>query len=97
MNTQIYIIQLKVIMNLLIDIWLKPKKMLLRGFSTTGKTRPLIISKMEEVIRNRVIKINSSRLLHELETFSWINGRPEALKGYNDDLVISLAIRLLGA
>ncbi len=62
------------------------------GFSTTTKTRPLIIAKMEEVIRNRIIKLNSPRLYRELETFVWNNGKPEALRGYNDDLVMALAI-----
>jgi hypothetical protein len=62
------------------------------GFSTTQKTRPLIIAKLEEFIRNKSIKINSSRLINELDTFVWHNGRPEAQKGYNDDLVMSMAI-----
>jgi hypothetical protein len=30
----------------------------------------------------------------ELETFIWKNGRPEALGGYNDDLVMALCIGL---
>jgi len=62
------------------------------GFSTTQKSRPLIIAKLEEFIRNKTIKINSSRLINELDTFVWHNGRPEAQKGYNDDLTMSLAI-----
>ncbi len=62
------------------------------GFSTSMKTRPLIVAKLDEYIRNKSIKINSQRLSNELDTFVWINGRPEAQKGYNDDLVMSLAI-----
>lgn len=62
------------------------------GFTTSMKTRPLIIAKLDEMIRNRSIKINSSRLVRELEKFVWTHGRPEAQKGYNDDLVLSLAI-----
>jgi len=62
------------------------------GFTTTMKTRPLIVAKLEEFIRNKSIKINSQRLVNELDTFVWVNGRPEAQKGYNDDLVMSLAI-----
>lgn len=62
------------------------------GFSTSMKTRPLIVAKLDEFIRNKSIKINSNRLTNELDTFLWINGRPEAQKGYNDDLVISMAI-----
>lgn len=62
------------------------------GFATTMKTRPLIIAKLDEMIRNRSIHINSARLVRELEKFIWSNGRPEAQKGYNDDLVMALAI-----
>jgi len=62
------------------------------GFSTTSKTRPLIIAKMEEFVRNEIIKINSKRTIKELQTFVWNNGKPEAMRGYNDDLVMSMCI-----
>jgi hypothetical protein len=62
------------------------------GFSTTSKTRPLIIAKMEEFIRNKLVTIYSARLFSELETFVWHNGRPQAMRMYNDDLVMALAI-----
>tara|TARA_Y100000310_G_scaffold133552_1_gene132558 strand:- start:3379 stop:4965 length:1587 start_codon:yes stop_codon:yes gene_type:complete len=62
------------------------------GFTTSSKTRPLIVAKMEEFMRNKLIKINSNRLLSEMKTFIWHNGRPEAMRSYNDDLVISFAI-----
>ena len=62
------------------------------GFSTSMKTRPLIVAKLEEYIRNKSVTINSQRTINELDTFIWVNGRPEAQKGYNDDLVMSLAI-----
>jgi hypothetical protein len=62
------------------------------GFTTSHKTRPLIIAKLEEFIRNKTIKLNSIRTLHELNTFIWQAGRAQAMNGYNDDLVMSLAI-----
>lgn len=62
------------------------------GFTTTQKTRPLIVAKLEEFIRNKVIKTYSNRLVEELSTFIWNNGRPEAMRGRNDDLTMSLAI-----
>jgi hypothetical protein len=62
------------------------------GFATSQKSRPLIIAKLEEFIRNKLIKIKSKRLVSELRTFVWHNGRPQAMKGCNDDLIISLAI-----
>jgi len=62
------------------------------GFTTSTKTRPLIVAKLEEYVRNKLIKLNSARLFHELKTFIWYNGKPQAMRSYNDDLVMSLAI-----
>ncbi len=62
------------------------------GFTTSTKTRPLIIAKLEEFVRNKLIKVYSSRLLNEMRTFVWNNGKPEAMRSYNDDLIMSLAV-----
>ena len=62
------------------------------GFTMSMKTRPLVISKMEEFIRNKLIKIYSKRIYNEMKTFVWQNGRPQAMKKYNDDLITSCAI-----
>jgi len=62
------------------------------GFSTTTKTRPLIVAKMEEFVRNKLIIIRSNRLCKEMETFIWNNGKAQAMRGYNDDLIMSFAI-----
>jgi hypothetical protein len=62
------------------------------GFTTSSKTRPLIVAKLEEYIRNKLIKVNSNRIFHEFKTFIWYNGKPQAMRSYNDDLVMSLAI-----
>ena len=62
------------------------------GFSMTSKTRPLIVAKLEEFIRNNLIKIYSSRLLNEMKTFVWNSGRAEAMRSYNDDLIIACAV-----
>ena len=64
------------------------------GFSTTSKTRPLIISKLEEFFREESVVVRSNRLIDELLTFVYINNRAEAMRGYNDDLVMSFAIGL---
>jgi hypothetical protein len=68
------------------------EKNMIPGFTTTMKNRPLIIEKLSQFIRKRQLKINSIRTVDELYVFIFNNGRPEALKGYNDDLVMSLAI-----
>jgi hypothetical protein len=63
------------------------------GFSTNSRTRPLIIAKMEEMLRNNLITIYSSRLIQEMETFIWSNGgKAEAMRSYSDDLIMSFAI-----
>ena len=62
------------------------------GFTTSMKTRPLIVAKLEEFIRNKLIKIYSSRLVNEMKTFIWKNGKPQAMKSYHDDLIMALAI-----
>lgn len=67
---------------------------LVAGFSTTSKTRPLIISKLDDYFREKAVTIRSNRLIDELFTFIFLNGRAEAMKGYNDDLVMSFSIGL---
>ena len=62
------------------------------GFTTSTKTRPLIVAKLEEYIRNKILTLYSNRLFHEMKTFIWKNGKPQAMRSYNDDLVMSLAI-----
>jgi len=62
------------------------------GFTTSSKTRPLVIAKMEEFMRNKLVKINSNRLLSEMKTFIWHHGRAQAMRSYNDDLIMSFAI-----
>ena len=62
------------------------------GFTTSSKTRPLIVAKLEEFIRNKLINIYSSRAINEFKTFIWHNNRAQAMRSYHDDLVMALAI-----
>jgi hypothetical protein len=64
------------------------------GFTTSAKTRPLVISKMESYIREGAFIFHSKRLLEELRVFIWHNGKAQAQSGYNDDLVMSVGIGL---
>ena len=52
----------------------------------------MIVAKLEEFVRNGLITINSPRLYNEMKTFIWNNGRPEAMRSYNDDLIMACAI-----
>ena len=64
------------------------------GFSMNQKTRPLVIEKMRSFMEERSVIIQSQRLLDELRVFIWKNGKPQALQGYNDDLVMSFSVGL---
>ena len=61
------------------------------GFTMSMKTRPLVIGKLDAYLKDKAITIQGKRTLEEMKTFIWLNGKPEAQIGYNDDLVISLA------
>jgi hypothetical protein len=64
------------------------------GFTTSMKTRPMIIQKLEAYTRERSCIIQSKRLIEEMRTFIWKNNKAEAQSGYNDDLVMSFGIGL---
>ena len=70
------------------------ERQMVAGFSTTSKTRPLIVSKLDEYFRKKSVTVRSNRLIDELFTFIFMNGRAEAMKGYNDDLVMAFCIGL---
>ena len=72
--------------------YVPPSSVEIAGFNTNGKTRGTILSKLEEVLRNKQIIIKSSRFYEELKTFTWSSGKAQAKRGYHDDLVMSFAI-----
>ena len=55
--------------------------------------RVQIIASFEEALRHG-FHIRSSRLLNELNTFVYVNGRPDHLKGQHDDLIMSCAMAI---
>jgi hypothetical protein len=73
---------------------LKDKSQMTPGFTTSSKTRPLLISKLDIYFREKAFIVRSTRLLDELAVFIWKGHRAEAQRGYNDDLVMSLSIGL---
>ena len=78
----------------LITKYYTEEKKMVPGFSTTLRTRPLIISRLEQYFRDKAVNIYSTRTLGELETFIWDKGKAVAMSGYNDDLCMALAIGL---
>ena len=55
--------------------------------------RVQIVATFEEYLRHG-FRINSSRLLNEMNTFIYMNGRPDHQKGQHDDLIMSVAMAL---
>lgn len=55
--------------------------------------RVQIIATFEEYLRHGLI-IRSKRLLGEMHTFVYINGRPDHQKGQHDDLIMSVAMAI---
>lgn len=53
--------------------------------------RVQIIASFEEVMRHG-FKIYSMRLFNEMNTFVYVNGRPDHQKGQHDDLIMSIAM-----
>ena len=55
--------------------------------------RVQIIATFEEYLRHGLV-IRSKRLLGEMHTFVYINGRPDHQKGQHDDLIMSIAMAI---
>ena len=70
------------------------EKQLIPGFTLTQKTRPLVVAKLEEFFRERLVTVYSQRLIDELFVFIYNGSRAEAMSGYNDDLVMSYGMAL---
>jgi len=64
---------------------------LVPGFSNTLKSRPIVIGKLEEAVKEKSFIFHSRRLLEELRTFIWENGRAQGAQGCNDDLPMAVA------
>jgi len=67
---------------------------LVPGFTMSMRTRPLVIAKAIEYIRERSVTIQSKRLMQEMRVFVWKNGKAQAQDRYNDDLLMAFATAL---
>lgn len=70
------------------------KGKLVPGFTTSTRTRPLVVAKIIDYVHQHECILRSKRLLTEMRTFIWKNGKAEAQEGMNDDVVMSAAIGL---
>lgn len=63
------------------------------GFETNSKTRPVILSDLQALVREDVTILEDAATLKEMLTFVKNDkGRAEAMEGFHDDLVMALAI-----
>jgi hypothetical protein len=58
--------------------------------------RTQIVAAFEEQLR-KGFQVRSSRLVNELNTFVYINGRPDHMKGAHDDAIMSMSMALYAA
>jgi hypothetical protein len=76
------------------NIWDYNKKAMdkIPGINFNNK-RTQIVAAFEEQLRKN-FQVRSNRLLNELNTFVYINGRPDHMKGAHDDSIMSLSMAL---
>jgi len=76
------------------DTWSYNEKLLdkIPGINFNSK-RTQIVATFEEQLRHDFI-VRSQRLASELNTFVYINGRPDHMKGTHDDSIMSIAIAM---
>jgi hypothetical protein len=79
------------------NIWEYNKKSMekIPGLNFNNK-RTQIVAAFEEQLR-KGFQVRSSRLLNELNTFVYMNGRPDHMKGAHDDAIMSLSMALYAA
>jgi len=63
------------------------------GFNANGVRLPMIAN-LERVLREDIVKIRSRRLVSEMKTFIYKNGRPDHMEGYHDDLLMAIGMAL---
>ena len=61
------------------------------GFNV-GNTRLQMVSELEEHIRENKTLVRSQRMISELRTFVYKNGRPDHMEGYHDDIIMAFAM-----
>jgi hypothetical protein len=64
------------------------------GFNCTAGRRAPIIRHLEKMVRTMAITVRSRRTTSEMKTFVFLNGKPDHMTGYHDDLLMALAYGL---
>lgn len=61
-----------------------------RGLHTGPANKKLMLDEFMTAMENNTIKIYGKRTLEELQVYIWHNNKPQASRGYNDDLVLPI-------
>ena len=62
------------------------------GTQSGGGTRLMMLGELAEAISERQLRIPMRDALNEFLSFSWVDGKPQAIRGAHDDWVIAHAI-----
>jgi hypothetical protein len=63
------------------------------GFNANGVRLPMIAN-LERSLRENEVKVKSRRMISEMKTFIYKNGRPDHMEAYHDDCLMALAMAL---
>jgi hypothetical protein len=67
------------------------------GFTTSAKSRPVLMAKLVETITSNKIELKCPRLRYEFLHFVYNDkGKAEAESGFHDDLIFALGLALMG-
>lgn len=66
----------------------------LPGFHNGVHARAPMIGNFVSMLKNNVFRIKSKRVINELDTWIWKNGRPDHMSGMHDDLLMCLSMGL---
>ena len=77
--------------NMGVDNWYHTSKDKL-GWQTNTSSRPVMLNELAEGIYQRLKRIPMREAIQEFLSFSWIDGKPQAVSGAHDDWVIAHAI-----
>tara|TARA_R110000796_G_scaffold58413_5_gene134901 strand:- start:8972 stop:10834 length:1863 start_codon:yes stop_codon:yes gene_type:complete len=64
------------------------------GFNCVAGLRTPVVSRLEMMIRTVGVKIRSRRMISEMNTFVFKNGRADHMAGFHDDLLMALGYAL---
>lgn len=75
------------------NVYTRKKGKAIVSWETTSRSRVLLVEDFFKDIENGYTRIHSQRLVDEVKVFVWSDsGKAEAMKNYNDDLIIAYAI-----